>query len=230
MLLRRITEHTKTQNWFAVGIDFVVVVLGIFIGLQVSDWNQARLDGREAAYHLGFLYEELLEEIIVSEEEIKRSRLIAYNSFDASTLLVKDDWEPEDEEKFKELVYSTFQLWGPKSRPVSLRRMIDDGKLDLVKSKQLQKAILDFESAYLDAIDQTETSYSYSLQVTPAITASMKFVGPKIVSTAQELRSNYALRAAVRDKAIWQRVQLEVLDDLQGARNTLRDVLAEHLQ
>ena len=44
MILRRITEHVKTQNWFAVALDFVIVVAGVFIGIQVSNWNQARAD------------------------------------------------------------------------------------------------------------------------------------------------------------------------------------------
>lgn len=44
MLLRRITQHVKGQNWFAVGIDFLIVVIGVFIGIQVSNWNEARQD------------------------------------------------------------------------------------------------------------------------------------------------------------------------------------------
>ena len=40
MLLRRITEHVKDQNWFAIGIDFAIVVVGVFIGIQVSNWNE----------------------------------------------------------------------------------------------------------------------------------------------------------------------------------------------
>jgi hypothetical protein len=42
VLLRRIIEHVKVQNWIAVAIDFAIVVLGVFIGIQVSNWN-ARL-------------------------------------------------------------------------------------------------------------------------------------------------------------------------------------------
>ncbi|MEM9014357.1 MAG: hypothetical protein AAGB02_04535 [Pseudomonadota bacterium] len=42
MILRRITEHVKAQNWFAVGLDFVIVVVGVFIGIQVANWNEAR--------------------------------------------------------------------------------------------------------------------------------------------------------------------------------------------
>ena len=48
MILRRITEHVKTQNWFAIGLDFVIVVVGVFIGIQVSNWNEAR--GERRAY------------------------------------------------------------------------------------------------------------------------------------------------------------------------------------
>jgi hypothetical protein len=51
MILRRLTEHVKAQNWFAVAIDFVIVVTGVFIGIQVSNWNAARGDrAKEAAY------------------------------------------------------------------------------------------------------------------------------------------------------------------------------------
>lgn len=31
MLLRRITQHVKDQNWFAVGLDFLIVVVSVFI-------------------------------------------------------------------------------------------------------------------------------------------------------------------------------------------------------
>lgn len=42
MLLRRITKHVKEQNWFAVFLDFVIVVAGILIAFQVTNWSQAR--------------------------------------------------------------------------------------------------------------------------------------------------------------------------------------------
>lgn len=44
MILRRVTEHVKAQNWFAVGIDPFIVVVGVFIGIQVANWNDARRD------------------------------------------------------------------------------------------------------------------------------------------------------------------------------------------
>jgi len=51
MILRSITKHVSEQNWFAVGIDFLIVIVGVFIGIQVANWNDGRIDeGRASAY------------------------------------------------------------------------------------------------------------------------------------------------------------------------------------
>jgi len=42
MLLRSVTKHVNDQNWIAIGIDFFIVVVGVFIGIQVANWNEAR--------------------------------------------------------------------------------------------------------------------------------------------------------------------------------------------
>jgi len=44
MILSRVIAHVKAQSWTAVAIDFVIVVLGVFIGLQVNNWNEARIE------------------------------------------------------------------------------------------------------------------------------------------------------------------------------------------
>ena len=44
MILRRITEHVRAQNWFAVAIEFVIVFVGVFVGLQAQDWSTARAE------------------------------------------------------------------------------------------------------------------------------------------------------------------------------------------
>ncbi len=44
MILRRVIEHVRNQEWTAIGIDFLIVVVGVFIGIQFSNWNAARAD------------------------------------------------------------------------------------------------------------------------------------------------------------------------------------------
>ena len=44
MILRRLADAIRQQNWFTVVLEIMIVVIGIFIGLQVDDWNEARKD------------------------------------------------------------------------------------------------------------------------------------------------------------------------------------------
>jgi len=51
MILRRMADGIRTQNWFTVIIEIFVVVIGIFLGLQVTEWNEDRKDkARTYAY------------------------------------------------------------------------------------------------------------------------------------------------------------------------------------
>ena len=62
MLLRRISENINSQNWTAICLDLVIVVVGIFSGLQVSQWYEHRQE-------IG-LENSILERLQVEFEEI----------------------------------------------------------------------------------------------------------------------------------------------------------------
>ena len=44
MILRRLVAHLKDQHWTGVFIELAIVVLGVFLGMQVSNWNEARIE------------------------------------------------------------------------------------------------------------------------------------------------------------------------------------------
>jgi hypothetical protein len=60
--LLRVAEHVRTQNWTAIGIDFLIVVLGVFVGIQVVNWNAARVDKQRGAEFTERLRADLSEE------------------------------------------------------------------------------------------------------------------------------------------------------------------------
>lgn len=60
MILRRITQHVRDQNWFAVGLDFFIVVIGVFIGLQVSNWNDARSEHAQHEVYIERLHNDFV--------------------------------------------------------------------------------------------------------------------------------------------------------------------------
>jgi hypothetical protein len=51
MILRRFSANLRRQDWTAVVVELAVVVIGVFIGLQASNWNQEReTDGKAAHF------------------------------------------------------------------------------------------------------------------------------------------------------------------------------------
>ena len=73
MAVRRIREHAASHNWFAVLIDLAIVTIGVFIGLQVSNWNTARIERDEArAYQ-----RQIIDDLLANEKELAE-RLLYY--------------------------------------------------------------------------------------------------------------------------------------------------------
>ena len=54
MIFRRVLHHVREQNWTAIGIDLVIVVVGVFLGIQLGNWNADRINQqRESAFLAG---------------------------------------------------------------------------------------------------------------------------------------------------------------------------------
>ncbi len=47
MIFKRVAANLRARNWSAIGIEFAIVVAGVFVGTQVSNWNADRLAKRE---------------------------------------------------------------------------------------------------------------------------------------------------------------------------------------
>jgi hypothetical protein len=63
MILRRLNENLRAQNWTAIAIEFLIVVVGVFIGTQVSNWNQERLEKQATNRMLDQLRPELQNQL-----------------------------------------------------------------------------------------------------------------------------------------------------------------------
>jgi hypothetical protein len=59
MIVRRLTNIIKRQDWATVLLEIVILVVGIFLGLQVDSWNEDRKDRNLEARYLERIYGEL---------------------------------------------------------------------------------------------------------------------------------------------------------------------------
>lgn len=61
MILQRLSAAIRRQDWFQVIIEVLIVIVGIFIGLQVQAWYEARGDRELEAKYLTQMYEEVVD-------------------------------------------------------------------------------------------------------------------------------------------------------------------------
>lgn len=47
MIYKRLAANLRAQNWFAISIELGIVILGVFIGTWVANWNQERAAERD---------------------------------------------------------------------------------------------------------------------------------------------------------------------------------------
>jgi len=58
-MLKRIVRYLSAQEWNAIAIEFVIVAAGVLMGIQVSNWNDDRLDKARVDQQLASLRTEL---------------------------------------------------------------------------------------------------------------------------------------------------------------------------
>ncbi|MDF1770275.1 hypothetical protein [Maricaulis sp.] len=72
MILARITKALKDQNWLAVSLEFIIVILGVVIGFQVTQWSSSQAEAERRAVALDRLHDEV-------EDAVSALRLMTTN-------------------------------------------------------------------------------------------------------------------------------------------------------
>ncbi len=153
MLLRRVAEHVRVQNWTAIALDFLVVVGGIFVGLQVSNWNDARLLRVEE----GLLLARLSADFETIDRRLKShideyfhnmvSIEVVIHVVDSDTAIAPTDFSTQ--------LDRVTQVTAPPNRSATFAEMASAGKVDLVHDDNLRRALVVFD----EQVDAVKSSF-----------------------------------------------------------------------
>lgn len=86
MILRRLAHNLRDQNWTAITIEFVLLVAGVFLGIQVANWNDARGARAEFLGALDRLDAEIETNLAILDQlepQLQQSLEVAARGFDA---------------------------------------------------------------------------------------------------------------------------------------------------
>lgn len=142
MLVRRLRREAARQNWLGVLLDLVILILGVFLGMQVNNWNAARLDenkGRVYRERLAADFDANLKDLANREAYYVATRDHAQAALDAL-----DQPVSENPAKFLVDAYQASQIAPRKLRRFTYDEVISTGNVEILGDAKLRHRLANY--------------------------------------------------------------------------------------
>jgi hypothetical protein len=142
MLIKRISKSLMNQNWKEIIVELFVVVVGVFLAIQVDNWNSARgeLD------HERLLLESLHAEF-VDNESIGTGAIERFKEVEAAALRLLEIAEAEQNSTKLEL-YSVLNdalaIRAPRFNSNTWDVLVSSGQLTILQNARIKETVADF--------------------------------------------------------------------------------------
>ncbi|KCZ90854.1 hypothetical protein [Hyphomonas johnsonii] len=142
MILRRVIKHVKNQEWTAIGLDFLIVVVGVFVGLQVNTWNEARVQEQTARVYIERIREDLAGN---QEDMVQRALYFTQTRDHGLAALAALDQPPETlGEEFLIDVYQASQIIPRTFGRDTYDEILSVGAVNAITDVSLRKMLANF--------------------------------------------------------------------------------------
>ena len=149
MILRRIIAHFRKQEWTAIALDFVIVVVGVFVGLQAQAWNESRQDRVQERMYIERLARdftaieertEFANEKWLSVINVSRRLLADIDAFNATGRMPRTE---------QAILVDLNDLHGtriPAPRAATFVEMLSTGEIRVLRDEDLRDALLAYDT------------------------------------------------------------------------------------
>jgi hypothetical protein len=147
MILRRVMGHFRKQEWTAIAIDFLIVVFGVFVGLQVNNWNEARKDRKDERFYLTRLQEDLVNAEVFSSRLLQQ-RIGKREALTSATLTLLGDSGRDtlSEEECHAVGTSHIFSFALTELP-ALTELQGSGRLSIIQDDKIRAALIALQQA-----------------------------------------------------------------------------------
>jgi len=177
VLFRRIVAHLRQQGWTAVAIDFVIVVIGVFIGIQAANWNESRLEGQRETAYLVALQGDFHAIVTELDHDIAR-----YGDIAASMTFLLDQSRMAQPDAslgaLNEAVGRLITMEGTTIASGTYSNLTGSGDLAIIRNQELRNAMSSFFAKY-DVVLLVSGTHEMQLVniFQPYIIADLDYVG-----------------------------------------------------
>lgn len=156
MILRRLSISLRKQDWFTVVIETLIVVFGVFMGLQVNNWNGSRADRLLGEDYVERLISDLERDLGSANALTNYYDEVQQSILDADRLLASPDPNPQA------LVVAAYRAseftYNPKRR-ATWDQIVSSGHLGLLPGDAIIGELSDyyrFQAADQDTISRLQ--------------------------------------------------------------------------
>lgn len=239
MILRRLVAAFRRQDWFTVLVETMIVVFGVFIGLQVSNWNAARQDRAREEVYLARIAEDLRADI-VEIDEIHRVSTVRISALDfliwkaagraapdgfssARGRIAIETAPPFSEEASGSAGIALFILTTLEGNRTAYETMINTGAISLIRDARLLREVQDYY-ATADSVRDFEISLKES-RVTLVDAQQEAGISPVDATTAADLAAAFSkderISAAAKNYWLYTNRHLKLMTDLRRKADAL---------
>jgi hypothetical protein len=149
MILRRVIKHFRHQEWTAIFLDFLIVVVGVFVGLQISNWNAARLDSQNETAFLQRLDKDIDAELETTETLLKSAAADKHLLEQAIFIVQSDDADVVLTDEQCRITWQSHILGGSYAfnRLLSVEALSQSRGLGILSDTDLQLALISYQRA-----------------------------------------------------------------------------------
>ncbi len=184
MILRRVIAHFRKQEWTAIALDFVIVVTGVFIGIQVSNWNELRGDRLRADNYLERIHSDFqlisdrLERNVAEFDKALQSVEYLRNEIESRPSLTEEQ-ASDFRSALNDIDASSIPAW----RSATYTEMQSAGVFDLIDNARLKQALVDYDQGAAIAHTAWGTLISRQVEFVEPILFSLIEYGPRVDAT-----------------------------------------------
>lgn len=147
-LSRRWNEQAREQNWFAIIVDFIIVVAGVFLAIQAANWNDVRKERAEERRYYAQIIDDLRVDQATLQDSQRRSDALdaaAENTLQAMRDGIAPDITPA---QFARNIHYAGYLYIPPTVRRTYDELISTGNLGLLRSEKEKAAIASYYARF----------------------------------------------------------------------------------
>ncbi|MGB3626889.1 MAG: hypothetical protein WA989_13730 [Henriciella sp.] len=146
MILRRLATAFRKQDWFTVAVETLIVVLGVFLGLQLGNWNEARhIDSQRELVEARLLSDfALMHEDVLAAADNHEDVIEALHILRGA--IARGRALPEEDQAIKTALSIGFSYQSPIHRSGTFLELVSSGRLDLISEEELRVALLRYDT------------------------------------------------------------------------------------